>query len=32
MFNMIKAAEAGEIGTPHQYRDYILPKPNFIAK
>ena len=32
MYNMIKAAEANESGSPHQYRDYILPKPNFIAK
>jgi hypothetical protein len=32
MYNMIKAAEANETGSPHQYRDYILPKPSFIAK
>jgi len=32
MYNMIKAAEANESGSPHQFRDYILPKPNFIAK
>ena len=32
MFNMIKAAEANEAGSPHKFRDYILPKPNFIAK
>ncbi len=32
MYNMIKAAEANETGSPHQFRDYILPKPSFIAK
>ncbi len=26
-FNIIKAAEAGKSGDPHQYRDFILPKP-----
>jgi hypothetical protein len=27
MFNIIKAAEAGCTGNPHQYRDHLLPKP-----
>lgn len=27
MFNIAKAAEAGLEGDPHQYRDYVLPKP-----
>jgi hypothetical protein len=27
MFNIIKAAEAGEDGDPHQFRDYILKPP-----
>jgi hypothetical protein len=27
MFNIIKAAEAGEDGNPHQFRDYILKPP-----
>ncbi len=26
-YNIIKAAEAGERGNPHQYRDYALPRP-----
>ena len=26
LFNIIKAAEAGESGNPHQYRDYVIPK------
>jgi hypothetical protein len=29
MYNIVKAAEAGEKGDPHQYRDYILGKPKF---
>lgn len=27
MFNIIKAAEAGLQGNPHQYRNHVLPKP-----
>lgn len=27
MFNLVKAAEAGHNGNPHQYRDFILPPP-----
>ena len=27
MFNIVKAAEAGEEGNPNKYRDYILPRP-----
>jgi hypothetical protein len=27
VFNIIKAAEAGLTGNPHQYRDHVLPKP-----
>ena len=29
MYNIIKAAEAGEEGNPNAYRDYILPSPSF---
>jgi hypothetical protein len=29
MFNIIKAAEAGKEGNPNEFRDYILPKPNY---
>jgi len=29
MYNIAKAAEAGEKGNPHEYRDYILAKPTF---
>lgn len=29
MYNIVKAAEAGESGDPHLYRDFILPKPSF---
>jgi len=32
MYNIIKAAEANETGSPHLFRDYILPKPSFIVK
>jgi hypothetical protein len=27
MYNLVKAAEAGKIGDPNQYRDFILPPP-----
>lgn len=27
MYNIVKAAEAGETGNPHNYRNYELPKP-----
>ena len=27
VYNIIKAAEAGEVGNPHAYRDYALPPP-----
>ncbi|MBB6188313.1 hypothetical protein [Rhodanobacter sp. MP7CTX1] len=27
VYNIIKAAEAGEVGNPHEYRDYALPPP-----
>lgn len=27
MFNLVKAAEAGRTGDPHQYRDFVLPPP-----
>lgn len=27
MFNIVKAAEAGRTGNPHQYRDFLLPPP-----
>lgn len=26
-FNMVKAAEDGKTGSPHQYRDYLIPPP-----
>lgn len=29
MYNIIKAAEAGEKGNPNAYRDYILTKPEY---
>ena len=29
MYNIVKAAEAGETGNPNEFRDYILPKPTF---
>lgn len=29
MYNITKAAEAGKNGNPNDYRDYILPKPQF---
>ncbi len=30
VFNLIKAAEAGQTGDPNQYRDYVLPPPPVI--
>ncbi len=27
MYNIVKAAEAGETGNPGDYRDYVLPRP-----
>jgi len=32
MYNIIKAAEANKVGSPNQFRDFILPKPDFISK
>jgi hypothetical protein len=29
MYNLAKAAEAGERGDPHQFRDYIIGKPSY---
>ncbi len=29
MYNIVKAAEAAEQGSPHRYRDYILQKPGY---
>ena len=29
MFNIIKAAEHGMSGNPHEYRNYFLPRPSF---
>jgi hypothetical protein len=26
-YNIIKAAEAGKVGNPHLYRDFLLPRP-----
>ncbi len=32
MYNIVKAAEAGESGNPGEYRDYLLPRPaNLLA-
>jgi hypothetical protein len=30
MYNIVKAAEAGETGNPNNFRDYLLPKPSFV--
>jgi hypothetical protein len=30
-YNIVKAAEAGEVGDPNTYRDYILSKPLFAS-
>lgn len=32
MYNIIKAAEAGESENPNEYRDYIVPAPNYKNK
>jgi len=32
MFNIIKAAEAGQAGNPGDYRDYLLPPPAFAGQ
>ena len=29
MYNMVKAAEDGHAGNPHEYRDYILRRPSY---
>lgn len=29
MYNIVKAAEAGEPGDPGQYRDYLIPRPKY---
>lgn len=29
MYNVVKAAEAGESGDPNQFRDYVIAKPNY---
>jgi hypothetical protein len=29
VYNIVKAAEAGKIGDPNEYRDFILTKPKF---
>jgi hypothetical protein len=29
MYNIVKAAEEGKTGDPNQFRDYILPRPQF---
>jgi hypothetical protein len=31
MFNIVKAAEAGCGGNPHDYRDFVLPKPPMFS-
>lgn len=31
VYNIVKAAEAGESGNPGQYRDYIVPRPAYGA-
>ena len=32
MYNIVKAAEAGKDGSPNDYRDFLIPKPNGIKK
>jgi hypothetical protein len=32
MYNIIKAAEAGETGNPNDYRDYVLPAPACLSQ
>ena len=32
MYNIIKAAEAGEVNSPNQYRDYLITKPTYAPK
>tara|TARA_R110000782_G_scaffold19151_2_gene52363 strand:+ start:628 stop:1794 length:1167 start_codon:yes stop_codon:yes gene_type:complete len=29
VYNIIKAAEAGKAGDPNDYRDFLIPKPNY---
>ncbi|AKJ29894.1 hypothetical protein [Caldimonas brevitalea] len=31
MYNIVKAAEAGLSGDPHQYRDHVIPRPAYAA-
>jgi len=32
MYNIAKAAEAGEPGGPNEYRDYLIPKPPMLTR
>lgn len=32
MYNIIKAAEAGESGSPNEYRDYVVPQPPMFGE
>lgn len=32
MYNIAKAAEAGEVANPHNYRDYLVKAPNYRNK
>ena len=32
MYNIAKAAEAGESGNPNQFRNYVLPQPPLSAQ
>lgn len=31
MYNIVKAAEAGETGSPNEYRDFLVPKPPMLC-
>jgi len=32
MYNIVKAAESGKTGNPNEFRDFIVPKPQYINK
>lgn len=32
MYNIVKAAEAGESGNPNAYRDYVIPRASFVPR
>jgi hypothetical protein len=32
MYNIARAAEAGETGNPHRFRDFVVPRPRYAPQ